>query len=64
MHAFGSSPTTLSDPARRLAEQDHEHLDQLLGKHFAALSLEIIKLAAFCWVMVLVLAVIVVSTLR
>lgn len=38
--------------------------DHLLGKHFAELSLEILKLAAFCWAMVLVLAVIVVGALR
>ena len=39
-------------------------LDHLLGKHFAEVSLEIIKLAAFCWAMVLVLAAIVVSAVR
>lgn len=64
MHAFSSSPATLSDPPRRLAEQDYERLDHLLGKHFAELSIEIIKLAAFCWAMVLALAVIVVIALR
>jgi hypothetical protein len=64
MHAFSSSPANLSDPPRRLAEQDYERLDHLLGKHFAELSLEILKLAAFGWALVLVLAVLVVSALR
>jgi len=36
----------------------------VLGRHFADLSVEIIKLAAFCWALVLVLAVIVVGVLR
>ncbi len=64
MHAFSGSPATLPDLPRRLAEQDYERLDHLMGKHFAELSLEILKLAAFCWAMTLVLAVIVVSVLR
>ncbi len=64
MHAFSSSPAALSDPPRRLAEQDYERLDHLLGKHFAELSLEILKLAAFGWALVLVLAVLIVSALR
>ena len=48
MHAFSSSPAALSDPPRRLAEQDYERLDHLLGG----------------WALVLVLAVLVVSALR
>jgi len=64
MQAFGTSHTVLVDPTRRLTEQDYDRLDHLLGKHLAELSLEIMKLAAFCWVMVLLLAVIVVSALR
>ena len=64
MQAFGTSHTLLVDPTRRLTEQDYVRLDHLLGKHFAEVSLEIIKLAAFCWVMLLLLAVIGVSALR
>ena len=64
MQAFDGSLTLLVEPTRRLTEQDYERLDHFLGKHFAELSIEIIKLAAFCWVMALVLAMIVVSALR
>jgi hypothetical protein len=64
MHAFSSSPAAALDPPRRLAEQDYERLDQLLGTHFAKLSLETLKLAAFAWAMLLVLAVLVVAALR
>jgi len=64
MHVFDRSRTPLVDPTRQLTEQDYEHLDHLLGKHFAQLSIEIIKLAAFGWALVLILAVIVVSALR
>lgn len=64
MHAFSSSPTTHSDPARRLAEEDYDRLDRLLAKHVAQFSIEIIKLAAFCWAMVLMLAVVIITALR
>jgi len=64
IHAFGSSHALLVDPTRRLTEQDYVRLDHLLGKHFAEVSLEILKLVAFCWVMLLLLAVIGVSALR
>ena len=64
MQAFGTSHTLLIDPTGRLTEQDYERVDHLLGKHFAEVSLEIIKLVAFCWVMLLLLAVIGVSALR
>ena len=64
MQAFDSSLALLVEPTRRLTEQDYERLDHFLGKHLAELSIEIIKLAAFCWVMALVLAMIVVSALR
>jgi len=57
MQAFSSSPAALSDP-------HYERLDHQLGRHFANLSLEILKLAAFAWAMVLVLAVLVVDALR
>ncbi|MGH7548564.1 MAG: hypothetical protein ACREMM_10370 [Gemmatimonadales bacterium] len=60
MHAFSSYPATRLDPPQRLAEQDYERLDRLLGKHFAEFATEIIKLAAFCWAMVLVPAVVLV----
>jgi len=49
MHVVDRSRTPLVDPTRQLTEQDYEHLDHLLGKHFAQLSIEIIKLAAFGW---------------
>ena len=64
MSALNSFLTTHSDLGRRLREQDYERLDHVLGRHFADLSVEIIKLAAFCWALVLVLAVIVVGALR
>jgi hypothetical protein len=64
MSALNSYLTTHSDLIRRLSEQDYERLDHVLRKHFAELSIEIVKLAAFCWALVLVLAVIVVSVLR
>jgi hypothetical protein len=64
MHAFSNSPAVLSDPPRCLAEQDYERLDHLLGTHFAKLSVEVLKLAAFAWAMVLVLVVLAVSALR
>jgi len=64
LQACGSSHALRVDPTRQLTEQDYERLDHLLRKHVAELSLEIIKLAAFCWVTLLMLAVIVVSALR
>jgi len=64
MSVLNSCLTTHSDLRRRLSEQDHERLDHVLGKHFADLSIEIVKLAAFCWALVLGLAVIVVGALR
>jgi len=64
MSALNSFLTTHSDLGRRLREQDYERLDHVLGRHFADLSVEVIKLAAFCWALVLVLAVIVVGALR
>ena len=64
MSARNSFLTTHSDLGRRLREQDYERLDHVLGRHFADLSVEVIKLAAFCWALVLVLAVIVVGALR
>ena len=64
MQAFGTSRPLVADGPRQLTEQDYERVDLLLRKRFAELAIEIIKLAAFCWVMVLALAVIVVSALR
>jgi len=64
MSALNNCFTTHSDLRRCLSEQDQERLDHVQGKHFANLSIEIIKLAAFCWALVLGLAVIVVGALR